>query len=487
MPNAARTADLEALIEAEYASLRSHFEDRLVPLLVERALRMARGPVPPAPDLAPSHDVEGTLPEHSLDARPAAPRAGGHVAQLIVDALWDAPGHRLPGRTLSDLIVGAGYTIDASEKNKTRLKKLGVLVREIGTGHWALAPRFLDPGATIPRNDMLPVPDPSLTEAGRSIMDALSRAHGDGLDGNELLRLAEGHGLAPSRARLVRHRLRAAGHIDFVGGPGGRWHLSAPDRGGSSDAGSPTPGSAHEAALDIRACEANSTGERSSEVVGGEGTGMKAGNENRVVLIANDGRPWGVALGYDCKAEHEGGKAGLLDWLGIPKGAETVTEACCAPKAPGPDWALVQHDDEALASLLVLNDDDARLRRTKRMGIRRKHLGDGETFHGASQDDDTLATAYDETSVALAAFRPDDRRLLADLADALGRGRLAVADGQGTGPILVLADRVPGDARLRSIGEGALMLANDEDGNGIDYAVHPVDLLETGASKEWTR
>lgn len=36
--------DLEALIAAEYAAIRKHVEERLVPLLVERALRRAAPP-----------------------------------------------------------------------------------------------------------------------------------------------------------------------------------------------------------------------------------------------------------------------------------------------------------------------------------------------------------------------------------------------------------------------------------------------------------
>ncbi|KQQ13834.1 hypothetical protein ASF59_20340 [Methylobacterium sp. Leaf121] len=191
-------------------------------------MRRACGSVPAAvaPTIARTSDPTDRSAGHSPAARPAAPRAGGHVAQLIVDALWDAPENRLPGRTLGRLIVDAGYTIDAFEKNKTRLKKLGVLVRETGTGHWALPPRLLEPGVVIPRTDTLPVQDPSLTEVGQAILEAVGRAGAAGLDGDELLRVGERRGLAPSRARLVRHRLRAAGHIDFVGGPGGRWHLA---------------------------------------------------------------------------------------------------------------------------------------------------------------------------------------------------------------------------------------------------------------------
>lgn len=206
---------------------------------------------------------------------------------------------------------------------------------------------------------------------------------------------------------------------------------------------------------------------------------MKAGNENRVVLIGLDGTPWGVALGHDCKAEHEGRCFGLRDWLGIPDDAVTVEDACCRPMAAAPDWAFVDHADKGLATLLVLNDPFSADWRAKCRGVRRSHVRDARSFLGAHQQDDALCTAYDQRGAILAAFRADDRRPLADLADAVERGRLAFSDGDCTGPILVLADRVPGNAFLQSIGYAASALANDEDGTGIDYAVHPPRLLET--------
>lgn len=206
---------------------------------------------------------------------------------------------------------------------------------------------------------------------------------------------------------------------------------------------------------------------------------MKAGNQNRVVLLGEGGTPWGVALGHDCKAEHEHGCAGLRAWLGVAEDAVTVEDALCRPKPAASDWAFVQHDDPKLATLLVLNDAYAQDWTAKRQGVRRKHLRDGEGFHDAWQEDDALATAYDETGAALAAFRPDDRRLLADLAGALAAGRLALAEGGGVGPILLLADRLPGSAFLQSIHYAAFAAANDEQGTGIDYARHPTRLLET--------
>lgn len=56
----------------------------------------------------------------------------------------------------------------------------------------------------------------------------------------------------------------------------------------------------------------------------------------------------------------------------------------------------------ALATLLVLNEPYANEWRAKRVGVRCKHVRDGEGFHGAWQEDDALATAYDEGGGALA-------------------------------------------------------------------------------------
>ncbi|GJE74244.1 hypothetical protein ACFQWF_20630 [Methylorubrum suomiense] len=64
---------------------------------------------------------------------------------------------------------------------------------------------------------------------------------------------------------------------------------------------------------------------------------MKAGNDNRVVLLGLDQAPWGVALGHDAAAEHVGGCVGLRDWLGVPDDAATVEDGLCRPKGPSPD------------------------------------------------------------------------------------------------------------------------------------------------------
>ena len=62
---------------------------------------------------------------------------------------------------------------------------------------------------------------------------------------------------------------------------------------------------------------------------------MKAGNQNRVVLLGEGGTPWGVALGHDCKAEHEHGYAGLRAWLGVAEDVASMAVALLAERFAG--------------------------------------------------------------------------------------------------------------------------------------------------------
>ena len=141
----------------------------------------------------------------------------------------------------------------------------------------------------------------------------------------------------------------------------------------------------------------------------------------------NGGVPWAVGLGHDTKAEHTESCRLMMDWLGIEEHSATVEDACCRAMPPGDDWGLAVPADPEAASVLSLNSEDWSAWKTKRMALRLRHVQSGEgTFYGAGQEDDALVTAWDRRSAALAAFRPGDRRLLADIAKALVSGRLAV-------------------------------------------------------------
>ncbi len=77
---------------------------------------------------------------------------------------------------------------------------------------------------------------------------------------------------------------------------------------------------------------------------------MKAGNDNRVVLLGLDQAPWGVALGHDAAAEHVGGCVGLRDWLGVPDDAATVV--VFVPLFYPPDSNIVTHSCHILQTLI---------------------------------------------------------------------------------------------------------------------------------------
>lgn len=221
---------LEDLITAEYAALRRRFEERLAPLLVERALRgaavAAAAAVPDVPAMVGSPCAREQDPRAVPAARRQAPRGRAHTAQLVIDTLWDAPGHRLPGSDLSRVVTDAGYTHDAAEKVKTRLKNIGVLIRHPGIGFWSLVPHVLEPGAVIPAFGPSGTVDGLGGEDGRAIVEALTDAGQAGLAGEDLVRAMARRGVPPSRTIQARSRLRATGHVVCGHGPGARWRIA---------------------------------------------------------------------------------------------------------------------------------------------------------------------------------------------------------------------------------------------------------------------
>lgn len=221
---------LEDLITAEYAALRRRFEERLAPLLVERALRgaavAAPAAVPDVPALVGSPCAPDQDPRAVPAARRQAPRVRAHTAQLVIDTLWKAPGHRLPGSDLSRVVTDVGYTRDAAEKVKTRLKDIGVLIRHPGIGFWSLAPHVLEPGAVIAAFGTSGTVEGLGGEDGRAIVEALADAEQAGLAGDFLIRAMARRGVSPSRTIQVRSRLRAVGHVLCGRGPGARWRIA---------------------------------------------------------------------------------------------------------------------------------------------------------------------------------------------------------------------------------------------------------------------
>lgn len=145
---------------------------------------------------------------------------------MVIDALWEAPGHRLPGADLSRAVIDAGYTRYAAEKVKTRLKDIGVLIKHPGISFWSLAPHVLEPGVRISAFGACGTDERPGSEDGQAIVDVLSDAGLAGLTGKDLIRAAERRGVPPHRAIQARVRLRAARRIECDGGPGARWRIA---------------------------------------------------------------------------------------------------------------------------------------------------------------------------------------------------------------------------------------------------------------------
>lgn len=83
----------------------------------------------PAPDDEPVPDEAERMP---------APKVSGLVAQVIVDALAKSGAKGLSGTEVNDAVRDAGYTLDASEKNKTRLKNKNLVYHDRKAQHWYL-------------------------------------------------------------------------------------------------------------------------------------------------------------------------------------------------------------------------------------------------------------------------------------------------------------------------------------------------------------
>jgi hypothetical protein len=86
-------------------------------------------PTRPAPDDEP-------VPDEA--ERMLAPKVSGLVAQVIVDALAKAGAKGMSGSEVNDAVRDAGFTLDASEKNKTRLKNKNLVYHDRKAQHWYL-------------------------------------------------------------------------------------------------------------------------------------------------------------------------------------------------------------------------------------------------------------------------------------------------------------------------------------------------------------
>jgi len=79
----------------------------------------------PAPVRKPAPQKAGSMP-----------RGLGLVARVIVDAVEKAGPEGLSGTEVNQAVIEAGYTRDASEKNKTRLKNKNLIRHDFWGQRW---------------------------------------------------------------------------------------------------------------------------------------------------------------------------------------------------------------------------------------------------------------------------------------------------------------------------------------------------------------
>jgi len=87
---------------------------------------------------APAQPLPADEPVSGGAERVPVPQVSGLVAQVIVDALAKAGAKGLSGSEVNGAVRDAGFTLDASEKNKTRLKNKNLVYHDRKAQHWYL-------------------------------------------------------------------------------------------------------------------------------------------------------------------------------------------------------------------------------------------------------------------------------------------------------------------------------------------------------------
>lgn len=85
---------------------------------------------------APARSTRSRGREPRRPAQAPAPYVPGAVARVILEALAKAGEKGLSARAVNETVELAGYTLDASEKNKTRLKKNNLVRHDEKAQHW---------------------------------------------------------------------------------------------------------------------------------------------------------------------------------------------------------------------------------------------------------------------------------------------------------------------------------------------------------------
>ena len=207
---------IDAILRAEWRQLRSRVEERLVPLLVQRAA------------LAPAEEA------------PTRPKSRGSDREnQVLEALAAAPGQRLPTRTVDRILISSGLTPKGAYKLRRRLREAGTL---IGEGEvYALAdgvviperpaapPRPAQPREPVGRAATAPAKAPAAAPAAPSPAEVegieteiLALLDTEPLTGIELQMRLRVSGHPPAGIAAARTRLQEAGRV-VVDESTGRW------------------------------------------------------------------------------------------------------------------------------------------------------------------------------------------------------------------------------------------------------------------------
>lgn len=185
---------------------------------------------------------------------------------------------------------------------------------------------------------------------------------------------------------------------------------------------------------------------------------MDDGHMGRLVLF-DDGVPWAVALGRGT-GSHQDAMAfrnGLVSRLGIDPSCDALCEdALCRPfeAAPEIEDAADFRGTGFLPTTLVIHseEEDGESADTYLHGVRGTHaMGGAVSLVAGAVARREMTTAWGRSGIGLLALDESDRRTVSDVARALETGRLAVAASMETGPVLILADRVPEGTSLHDV------------------------------------
>jgi hypothetical protein len=190
---------------------------------------------------------------------------------------------------------------------------------------------------------------------------------------------------------------------------------------------------------------------------------MRRGRDNGWLTNDESGDFMGVNLGSDQVAEHEWGIKGIKQVLGVPGADEDndrrktdyggvygMDRRRC--KSPKPDCVALHEEGDTL-NLIVMKPYS--LKSFLEYGFDRTHGGQGEWRFWTN---DTMVTAWDESSFAIRVKGEENFKKLRELHEALMKGECCIWLGgggvfQNAGLCIAIHDRIP-EKHLKTMREG---------------------------------